>query len=439
MGVVHQGAGLDRAMGRQKADGSATRTPRGVHIRTHRSGNATLGVHFVYARLNCREPLALEATPANIRYAANLVGEIKNAIARKTFVYADYFPDSARAGHATPAGRDTIGDRLRAYFADCKRAVELGNMSASSLASYRKVINGHLLPKWNDKRLRDLTIAETREWVMQLAGTRKTINNILIPLRAVLDDAATDEEIPFSPLDKLPLDRILGKTTKRSDYAPEPFSAGEVRKILAAAGDDRTLFQAAFFTGVRTSELLGLQWSSVDLDDGRIRIERARVAHVEQERTKTLAGKRVLELMPPALRALHDQAPATREAGQHVFTLHGKPWISDKRVRLHWVAALKRAEVTYRNPYQTRHTFATMMLALGESPLRVASLLGHATTEMVTRHYGRWIGSDSATVRAEWEALIVELAPMNFPQISRGSEKAGADAAGARVKTAVSE
>src|SRR5437667_9011097 len=45
--------------------------------------------------------------------------------------------------------------------------------------------------------------------------------------------------------------------------------------------------------------------------------------------------------------------------------------------------ALRRAKLRARTLYQTRHTFAALMLDLGESPGWVATQLGHTNAEMV--------------------------------------------------------
>ena len=44
-----------------------------------------------------------------------------------------------------------------------------------------------------------------------------------------------------------------------------------------------------------------------------------------------------------------------------------------------------------RHPYQTRHTYAGMMLSAGESPMWVAQQMGHSDWTMIARIYGRWI------------------------------------------------
>lgn len=56
---------------------------------------------------------------------------------------------------------------------------------------------------------------------------------------------------------------------------------------------------------------------------------------------------------------------------------------------------LKKAGVRYRNAYQTRHTYASMMLSQGENIMWVSKQLGHVDVEMVMKTYGRWIPDHS--------------------------------------------
>lgn len=58
-----------------------------------------------------------------------------------------------------------------------------------------------------------------------------------------------------------------------------------------------------------------------------------------------------------------------------------------------WKTTLSRARVRYRNLYQTRHTFASMMLSAGEREIWVANQMGHSDTTSIRRNYGRWIPS----------------------------------------------
>jgi|GEM_PF-4414477 len=50
-----------------------------------------------------------------------------------------------------------------------------------------------------------------------------------------------------------------------------------------------------------------------------------------------------------------------------------EPWETDHQIRrTAWIHTLKKAGVRYRNPYQTRHTYASMMLSGGENIMWVA-------------------------------------------------------------------
>ncbi|MEO5328090.1 MAG: hypothetical protein H7829_07575 [Magnetococcus sp. THC-1_WYH] len=71
---------------------------------------------------------------------------------------------------------------------------------------------------------------------------------------------------------------------------------------------------------------------------------------------------------------------------------NGLPWIDDNQVRrLVWEPTLKRAGIIYRNLYQTRHTYASMLLSAGENPMWVAQQMGHKDWAMIRQRYGRWI------------------------------------------------
>jgi len=64
---------------------------------------------------------------------------------------------------------------------------------------------------------------------------------------------------------------------------------------------------------------------------------------------------------------------------------------NDHAIRQAWAGILRRAGIRYRNPYQTRHTYASMLLTAGENPMWVATQMGHADWGMIRKVYGRWI------------------------------------------------
>jgi integrase len=165
--------------------------------------------------------------------------------------------------------------------------------------------------------------------------------------------------------------------------------------LINLEGQARNLVQFAFWTGMRTSELVALDWTAVDFVRGTVRVSKAQTqVSSEAEVPKTVAGPRDVKLLQPVLQALEAQKQHTWLNGQEVFQNPRtcQRWAGDQPIRkTMWMPALKRGGVRYRFPYQTRHTYASMMLSAGEHPMWVAAQMGHADWTMIARVYGRWM------------------------------------------------
>ena len=71
-----------------------------------------------------------------------------------------------------------------------------------------------------------------------------------------------------------------------------------------------------------------------------------------------------------------------------------------------WTPTLRKAGLRIRNPYQSRHSFASNALAAGEAPSWVQKMLGHSTPSMLFEVYARWIPN---LTRRDGSALLVRL------------------------------
>lgn len=358
----------------------------------------SIRVKFMYRGMECRESFKLPHTKSNINYVVRLRGEILNAIERGTFKYTDYFPDSKHVGKfgSRPA-RVTVGELLREQL-----KIADHTLSPKTAQAYRDACNSHLLPKWDTTPILELTPPALRAWMGEFTFKAKTMRNMLQPLSNALVQAVNDDIIEVNPLTRVKLSKIMTKEQRKSDFVPDPFDMVEIGEILKTAdGQKRNLFQFAFATGMRPSECMALEWDSIDWLNGKIRVERVKVAGVTKDEAKTEAGMRDIDMRQGAYDALKAQQQYTALAGGVVFHDPGTDlqWGTDKAIRQRWQIVLRKAKVRYRNPYQTRHTFASTLLSAGENPLYVAKQMGHKNTEMLNRHYGRWIeqGSDEAT------------------------------------------
>ena len=176
----------------------------------------------------------------------------------------------------------------------------------------------------------------------------------------------------------------------------DPFTKDEQAALLAAAtGQARNFLQFALWPGMRTSELVALDWTDIDFVRGVAVVSKALTQSADSpETTKTASGKREVKLLVGALDPLKNQKQYTFLKGQEIFQNpnHEKRWEGDEPIRkTMWVHVVKKAGVRYRNPYQTRHTYASMMLSAGEHPMWVAKQMGHADWTMIAKVYGKWM------------------------------------------------
>lgn len=346
-----------------------------------RSGKG-IEIDFSYNGKRCRETIKLPPTKANLLHASRKRSAVLHAIALGTFNYAEHFPQSRHASTLGKFTNKTVGEALEDFLRNTRRKYE-----ASTLRGYTSAIYFHLIPAFGTIPIRNLTTKDIKDWISGLLISAKRINNVLIPLRLVLRDAYMDELI-----DSNPADRIKNLAHRYDD--PQPFTPDEMRKILDnCSPQTRNLFQFAFWSGLRTSELIALEWSDIDWDKQVIRVTRASVRKIIKQ-PKTAAGIREVLILPYAHEALERQKEFSLTAGGRIFLnpQTNQPWETDGQIRkVGWTPALKAAGVTYRNPYQTRHTYASTLLSSGENPMWVAQQMGHADWGMIRRRYGRWI------------------------------------------------
>ena len=164
-------------------------------------------------------------------------------------------------------------------------------------------------------------------------------------------------------MERSPIEKV--KNAKVQKEPPDPFSLDEANLIIddlrkhagEAVGD---YFEFAFFTGVRASEQIALEWKDYDRKRGLLRVARARVWGKNKNKTKT-NKTRDLELLQRAIDVLQRQRARTELAGGAIFhnVTTNMPWADEQVQRRYFDAAVKRLGLRHRPPKQTRHTFAT--------------------------------------------------------------------------------
>lgn len=368
------------------------------------ASESTIEITFMYRGVRCRERIALKPTPANLKRAEQHRAAVLHAIASNCFDYAKTFPGSKNAAKfaSCPGEVQIVSEYLDKWLDRQKK-----QLKASTYDGYRKIVLGYLTPWFGELTLAALKRKDVRDKLDAHDASNKTLGNIQSVLRAALTDAVGDELIPANPLEGYAYTKT--EPPKEEDDI-DPFTRDEQTAILAAMeGQGRNLVQFALWTGLRTSELVALDWSDIDFIRGTVRVMRALTQKAKApEIPKTSAGRREVKLLRGALDALAAQKQYTWLAGMEVFQnpQTGERWAGDQPIRKTlWRRALKKAGVRYRYPYQTRHTYASMMLSAGEHPMWVAGQMGHKDWTMIARRYGRWMPDADTQAGSRAEAI----------------------------------
>jgi len=254
-------------------------------------------------------------------------------------------------------------------------------IKSSTLRDYRSSMNYHILPKLGNSPIRDIGYLDIKRFVGKLSCSSKRINNVLVPLRSLFEFAQLSEFI-----EKNPMDLVKGFKVDKPDI--HPLSMEEVNLFLGNVSPRyKNFFIVAFFTGMRFGEMSGLKWKNVDFKLGVIKIRETRVRG-EEGRPKTKRSVRDITMLPPVVEALRDQRKSTMGKSEYVFlNQYGRPLLPDTVNEVIWKLALKKAGLEPRSLYQTRHTFATLMLDAGELPGWVQQMMGHETLQMIHEKY----------------------------------------------------
>ncbi|KII75292.1 Arm DNA-binding domain-containing protein [Vibrio renipiscarius] len=361
-----------------------------------------LFLDFRYKGCRCREYTKLADTTVNRNRAARLLKKVEAEITLGTFDYGKYFPNSKLRTRFNEV--DERRRTAQAYF-NAPESPSFEVFARTWLSEMQiewgprhfeevdGVLNKYLLPTFGNKKISAINkgqILQFRSILAKVPGRKggylspSRINHIMTPLRMLLNEAA--DRYDFTS----PWKNIKALKVGRTEV--DPFALADVERFLSAVpADFYTYYVTRFFTGMRTGEIDALMWKDVDLENKTITVNQALVKG-EVSGLKTEGSHRVIHLIDRIVKVLTEHKCQARMSDKFVFiNAKGKPLNYAVVSRTQWYPTLEKAKLRKRNPYQTRHTFATLLLASGESPEWIANQMGHTTTTMLFRVYSRYV------------------------------------------------
>ena len=380
---------------------------------------SSLLLNFSYKGKQHREAVECDPTDEKAwQVAAETVVDIKREIRDGTFDYQRYFPNSKRAKKHAPTSGAFLKDFLPHYLEVRKQGIpKMGKkpMSNSTYKVCKMQMEKVLIPAFGKICVDEITADDVYAWAEKYgkSTTTKTLSNIISPLRVALDYAVMQKDInlTINPIKNI---NLYGKVKSEKVNKHDPFDRDEIKDILMACeGQLHNYIRFAFFTGLRTSELCALTWDDYDAVRKTISIDKALTDWDDGEvgECKTAASERTVHLSPTAVWALTCQKVHTKLAGKEIFhnPHQSKTWAGSKAIRKQWKTVLKNAGVRYRKPYQTRHTYASMQLTVGENLAFISEQLGHTDVAFTLRTYASYIQTFKPDAGYEADAAFTDL------------------------------
>jgi integrase/recombinase XerC len=183
-------------------------------------------------------------------------------------------------------------------------------------------------------------------------------------------------------LDRNPARALLSPRLERR--IPTHLDEGEVAALLDVPGDGdaalraRAVLETLYATGIRCSELVGLDLPDVDLGARMVRV----LGKGRKERV-VLFGRRA----QAALRAYLPARQRARPRTDALFVNLRGGRLTDRSIREIVARRVKSIALTQRtSPHTLRHTFATHLLARGADLRAIQELLGHVSLSTTQRY-----------------------------------------------------
>lgn len=176
----------------------------------------------------------------------------------------------------------------------------------------------------------------------------------------------------------------LVSSPKRGKKIPYHLSIDEVTSLVEAPSGsgvlalrDKAILELLYSSGLRVSELTGLNVSSIDLDSGLVKVfgkgGKERIVPLGSHAVRAISA--YLKIMPPELpgRAAFLNARGGR------LTRRSVARVVDRHI-------LRLATMKKVSPHTLRHTFATHLLESGVDLRAIQELLGHASLSTTQKY-----------------------------------------------------
>jgi len=288
------------------------------------------------------------------------------------------------------------------------------NLKPATYCSYKCVLENHLLPAFGEQPMNAITREAVKEFLYQKKGTglsARSVELIGVTLGVIFNHAKEDGIVTVNPAERI--GRVI-KVEKGKRHVADFLTVDELGVFLRTAKKHYPRFYPAFalatLTGMRRGEVAALQWDDLDQLGKFIVVQRnewlGRILSPKNGKTRRVdASDQLLAILQEHRRAMAAEALRHgRPMSEYIFENEAKKdedrggfssgylWEVFKKV-------LKKAGMRSVRLHDLRHSYASALIANGESLAYVRDQLGHADISMTVNKYGHLVpGANRAAV-----------------------------------------
>jgi len=295
-----------------------------------------------------------------------------------------------------------------------------GIVAERTADGYIRNLQKHVFTKFGGRYMSDIKPLELEQLFNDLAMTHKpnTVNHVRTALSKVFSEAERLEIVANNPVHRT---RKMRSQMNEPLHRYPPLSLCEAKNLIKVANGHwlQDYLKLALGLRMRQGEILGLQWSDIDFDDGVLRVQRA----ISYDSIRQIDGRTIytLSVKPPKTRnsrrdlklseellmmlreRLRDQLANEYVSPNYVFhCANGKP-LAASSVRKQYKKLICEHGLRYVRMHDLRHTFATILLYQDGGNLSgVSRTLGHSSISVTLDVYGQSAGvADQATAKMD--------------------------------------
>ena len=295
-----------------------------------------------------------------------------------------------------------FADYIRHWLTHIARKVDEVTMQG-----YKTLADGHILPYFDQKKVPVRSLDHTmiqRYMDEKYQNGRLDGKGGLSPrslrlhkniISQALDLAVQSKLIPANPCQFVELPQNVR-------YESTFYNAKQLQDLFKAFQGDELLplVKITALYGLRRSELLGLQWDSIDFDRKTMTIRHtvSKVTEVvAKDKTKNASSRRSFPLTAEAEAIFHrakeleqqNRAAFGREYQENSYIFKwpdGHPYSPDY-ISHHFAKVLKKQGLPHIRFHELRHSCASMLLDMGFTLKDVQEWLGHSDIKMTANIY----------------------------------------------------